>query len=121
MIPFSRRWFLLAAFIVALMFTAMFVSRAVRHARRLPGERPPIQAWMTIPFIARGAAVPPPVLFEAIGLPPDSRDRRPIDAIARAQGVATADVIARLETAIEQFRPLGAPPPPPHPTPEPAP
>lgn len=111
---FHRRTLLWVAFIVALLFTSMFALRFARQVRRFHGDSSkPVQPWMNIPFISRTYDVPPMALHEVLGLPPDVRDPRPLNAIARSQGVAVSEIVARVQALIDR---QAAPPPSP-PTP----
>ena len=47
----------------------------------------PIQPWMSIGFVAHSYHVPPPVLHDALGLPP-APDHRPLERIAATKGIA---------------------------------
>ena len=107
-----RRWVFGLAFLVALAITSMFAMRAMRAASHLRGGDEPIRPWMSVPYIAHAYGVPRPILFEALGIPPDRRDRRPIMRIAREQGRPVDLVIGDLMAAIRTYR---LPPPPPVP------
>ena len=107
-----RRWVFGLAFLVALAITSMFAMRAMRAASHLRGGDEPIRPWMSVPYIAHAYGVPRPILFEALGIPPDQRDRRPIMRIAREQGRPVDLVIGDLMAAIRTYR---LPPPPPVP------
>jgi hypothetical protein len=100
----TRRFWIGIAFVLVTLLTINFALRGVQGGRRLrtrPDE--PIQAWMNIGHIAHSYHVPPDVLHEALGLPPEP-DRRPLRAIAAAQGETTDALIARIEKAITDFR-----------------
>src|SRR3712207_3015260 len=93
----------------------MFAMRALSHASRLRGGGDEaIRPWMNVPYIAHAHGVPPAILFEALGLPPDAPDRRPIVRIAREQQRPVGAVIADLTAAITGYRapipPLPVPP-----------
>ncbi|MDP9374165.1 MAG: hypothetical protein M3Q65_17265, partial [Chloroflexota bacterium] len=81
------RLLLVAALVLVGLLTAHSALRALEHGRRLrarPDE--PIQPWMTVPYIAHAYRVPPTMVQEALGLPPEPPDRRPLREIAAAQG-----------------------------------
>ena len=101
--PWRKLVFVLAL-IVAIAGTFVFGFRAGRHARRIHWQNEPIRPWMSVPFIAHTHHVPPEILFQAIGLPPNQRDRRPLRRIARAEKRPVADVVRDLETAIANTR-----------------
>lgn len=64
----------------------------------------PVEAWMPVGFVARSWQVPPEVLAQALHLSPGERPPQTLEQIARARGEAVADVVARLEAAIESWR-----------------
>ncbi len=105
-------WLTIAALALAAGFTTYHVVRSVRavlfwhqHADE------PIQPWMTIGFVAHSYHVPPPVLHDALGLPPP-RDHRSLSRIAAAKGLSYTTVRARLYQAIAAARPPRPPAPP---------
>ena len=91
---------LAVAFCVAIAGTFIFAFRAGRHARRLHFENEPIRPWMSVPFIAHTHHVPAAVLFYALGIEPEQRDRRPLRAIARQEHRPLEDVVRDLERAL---------------------
>ncbi|MDP9312454.1 MAG: hypothetical protein M3R24_16480 [Chloroflexota bacterium] len=105
----NRRRLISLAFVLVSLLTINFAIRGIQHGRRLrarPDE--PIQGWMNIGYVAHSYHVPPQVIHEALGLPPQP-DRRPLARIAVDTGRTTDEVIANVMTAIQQFR--GARPP----------
>jgi hypothetical protein len=109
------RLFLILALIVVGLLTARSALHGMRHARQFrAGSEEPIQAWMTVPFIAHAYAVPPEVVHEGLGLPLDRPDRRPIWRIARDQDHPPELLITELQVAIESWR-ASLPPVPPAP------
>jgi len=88
------------ALILAIAGTFVFGFRAGRHARHIHWQNEPIHAWMSVPFIAHTHHVRPEILYQAIGLPPHQRDRRPLRLIAREEKRPVADIIRDLESAI---------------------
>ncbi len=119
------RWyraFLLVALVVVGLLTVSFAIRGMRHTRRLrAGSDEPIQAWMNVRHIAHAYRIRPEVVHQALGLPVDQPDRRPLWRIAQAQGRPTNILIAEVTAAIALERSGGhrgpAPPPPPSPSP----
>jgi hypothetical protein len=111
----TGRIVLLLAFVLALGFTAFHAVRTVRDAIYWRAHRDePIQGWMTLGFVSHSYHLPPHVLPMALGLPPGPPpDRRPLEAIARAQGRTLDQVVATLRRAIVHARPPYPPPPPP--------
>jgi hypothetical protein len=101
------------AFVVAIAGTFIFGFRAGRYAHRLRLENEPIHPWMSVPFIAHTHHVPAGILFQAIGLPPSARDRRPLRAIARAEKRPVDDLVRDLEKALAAAGHVHAAPEPP--------
>lgn len=118
-----RRWILGLGLFLTLTVTSMFALRVVHHVSRLHGgDDEPIRPWMNVPYIAHAYGVPPDVLFEAVQLPPDARDRRPLMQIAREQQRPIGTLIADVMGAIAAHRGPAQPPrpaPPPLPPPPP--
>ena len=110
----KREWLLLLALVLVVCATGLFAVRTVRRAAYWHYHRDePIQPWMNVGQIAHSYGVPPHVLYQALGLPLRPPDRRPIRAIARAQGRSVEEVTAILQNAIVHSRPPYPPPPPP--------
>jgi hypothetical protein len=115
----NRTLLLALALVLVSILTVHFAARGVRHARELRGRAgEPIQPWMNVGFIAHAYHVPPEVIHQALGLPHDRPDRRPLWRIARAQGRSTDELIAELNAALAEARapqppPVGTPPAPP--------
>ena len=100
-----RHWLLLAAFVAAVLGSAVFATRFVAQTIYWSTHREePIEGWMPLRYVAHSHGVEPSVLFDALDLPPDRWDRRPIGDIAEAQGVPVAEVTAKLEAAIADAR-----------------
>jgi hypothetical protein len=110
-----RQWVLVLAFALAALGTGLFATRAVRRAIYWQTHRDePIKPWMSVRYVARSYRVPPHVLYQAIGLQPQPRDRRPLKEIAREQNRSVEELIAELQEAIKHARPpYPSPPPPP--------
>ncbi len=107
-----RQWLVVLAFVLVVSFTGFFAVRTVRRATYWRSHRDePIRPWMSIGYISHSYHVPPHVLTEALGLPPQP-DRRPIRAIAREQNRPVSEVIAILQDAIAQARSIPLRPPP---------
>ena len=100
-----RRWLLLLLFLVAVFATGLFAVRAVRRAVYWRYHRDEtIRPWMSVRYVARSYRVPPQVLYEAIGVEPLARDRRPLREIAREQNRSVDDLIYALQEAIKRWR-----------------
>lgn len=107
-----HQWLLLAVFLLALVVTGFFAVRGVRRAIYWHNHRDePIRPWMSVRYVARSYRVPPPLLYEAIGLQPVPHDRRPLRQIAREQNRSVETLIQDLQEAIKGFR-AHAPPQP---------
>lgn len=105
-----KQWLVLGAFVLVLGFTGFQVVRTVRFALYWQDHRDePIEGWMRIGYVANSYQVPRPELFQAVGLPTDARDRRPLAEIAESQGRSFDEVKAEIERAIREFR-AGHPP-----------
>ena len=92
------------ALVLAIAVTFVFGFRAGAHARRIRHQNDPVRPWMSVPYVAHSYRVPPHVLYEAIGIPLQSHDRRPIRDIAREQNRSVEEVIATLQNAIARER-----------------
>jgi hypothetical protein len=109
-----RHWLLVLAFLAVVGFTgsqAMRTAELVAYWRQHRDD--PIRPWMSLGYVAHSYHVPPHVLYEALGLPFEPRDRRPIARLAKEQRRADKDLIATLETAIAHARPPNPAPAPP--------
>lgn len=93
-----------------------FLEMRNRH-RVQTGESVGVRPWMTIPYIARTYHVPEDVLFDALGLDDNPRNRRvPLQALAARHGRDLDADIATLNATIDARR---GPRPPPTPRPRP--
>jgi hypothetical protein len=112
-----RQWIAVAAFLLAVFAAGFFAVRTVRHAVYWSQHRDEtIRPWMSVPYVSRSYRVPPHVLYQAIGLSPEPRDRRPLREIALGQNRPVDALILELQDAInaERSHP-GQPQPPPSP------
>ncbi len=77
----KQRTLVVGLILLGLVVVVFFGLRTVRAFRQFHGHRPPppfnehvetdvelIRDWMTIPFIAKMYHVPPPVLFDSLGI-----------------------------------------------------
>ncbi|MDQ6760529.1 MAG: hypothetical protein M3Z32_11800 [Acidobacteriota bacterium] len=87
--------------LIALAVTAMFATWAVGSGRSARGGSEAIRPWMSIPYIAHSQHVPQRALWEALGIPPHSRDHRPLIRIARETRRHVDELIAALRRAID--------------------
>lgn len=111
-----RRELLIAAFALSVVVTVIFGVRAFQQVpHKRVDER--IRPWMSISYVAHSHHIPPPVLYEALGLTTKPRDKRSLKQIAREQKRPVEEVIAVLQKAIAQARPPFPPPPSPEKSP----
>lgn len=97
----DRRTLLKIAFGLALAAAVALAARAALrfiYWRNHRDEK--VAGWMPLGYVARAHGVPLGALRRALGLPEDVVDRRPIEAIARERGVATAVFVAEVEQAL---------------------
>src|SRR5437588_2406955 len=96
-----KQWFAVTVLAVVLLITSLFAVRTVRRAVywRLHRDEV-IRPWMSVPYVAHSYRVPPHVLYECLGIPPQPHDRRPIRDIAPQQNRSAQEVIATLQNAI---------------------
>ena len=87
-------------FCLSLAAAFFFGYRASTVARQIRRQNEPIRAWMSVPFIAHSHHADETVLFQAIHLPPNHRDRRPIREIARTEHVPPTEIIRELQDAL---------------------
>jgi hypothetical protein len=91
---------LILAFCLAIASTFFFGYRAGRTARHVRWQNEPIQSWMSVPFVAHVHHTHSEILFQAIHVQPDPRDRRSIREIAREQKVPASQLIRQLQDAL---------------------
>ncbi len=103
-------WLLGVLLVLSLGIAALFTYRAIRMLPRLHSSEE-IRPWMTLPYIAHSHHVPVENLYQALGLPFQPHDRRPLYRIARLLGEPEQTVAARLQQAILEFRQSGLPTP----------
>ena len=105
----------LGALALVILVTGLFAVRTVRRAMFWRTHRDEvIRPWMSIPYIAHSYRVPPRVLYQALGIPPQPHDRRPLKKIAREQNRSVDEITSVLLDAIARERvnhPTAAPPP----------
>ena len=109
-----HQWLLVGVFLLALVAAGFFGFRAIRRAVYWSNHRDEqIKPWMSVPYVAHSYRVPPPLLFQALGLEPTPHDKRPLRIIAREQNRTVEVLISELDEAIKRFRQSPRPPPPP--------
>jgi hypothetical protein len=95
-----QRTLLVLGFCLAIAATFFFAFRAGHTARHFRGQNEPIQAWMSVPFIAHTRHVREEPLFRAIHVSPDPGDHRPLRDIARRENLPVAELIRELDQAV---------------------
>jgi hypothetical protein len=108
---------LVLGFCLAIAVTLFFGYRAGRNARQFRRQKDswrnePIESWMSVPFVAHSHHTREEVLFQAIHVPPNPRDHRPIRDIARAEKLPSSELVRELQNAIatEDASPAGKAP-----------
>lgn len=90
------------AFCLSIGAAFFFGYRASTMARQMRRQNEPIRAWMSVPFVAHAHHTDPAILFDAIHVPADPHDRRPIREIAREEHVPPADLIRQLQSVLDK-------------------
>lgn len=98
----ASRLVLVTAFLISMAAAALFATWAVGSGRLARGGSEAIRPWMSIPYIAHSLHVPQRTLWDALGIPPHSRDYRPLIRIAREKRRRVEDLIAALKHAIDK-------------------
>src|SRR5258708_4485115 len=112
-----QKWIVVGALALVVLLTGLFAVRTVRRAMYWRAHHDElIRPWMSIPYVAHSYRVPPRVLYQALGMPRQLHDRRPLKQIAREQNRSVDGMISVLHDAIAGER---ANHPPAAPTPEP--
>lgn len=97
---------LASGFVLAVLVTLMLTARTVMFAVYWadPAHRDQtLQGWMTPRYVAHSWDVPRDIMQAATGPQPD-RLRPTLQAVAEHQGIALADLFARIEAAIAAHR-----------------
>lgn len=76
-----------------LVLRGLYWSDPAHHEQRIEG-------WMTVGYIGRSWHVDPRAIERLAGLPPPVGKPMPLMEIAEARGVALAQIIAEVETAV---------------------
>ncbi|HEY6328236.1 MAG TPA: hypothetical protein VI756_02790 [Blastocatellia bacterium] len=98
------QWLILAGFLIVSCLTALTIYYTIGHARSWRHHHDePIHGWMTVGYVAHTYHVPPRILYDALGLPGDRFDRRPLKEIAREQNRSMDQIRGVLEDAIVRF------------------
>jgi hypothetical protein len=117
----ARRRFLVALVAVAFVVALVFGGRAAwRLYHRLTRPPPPprqtdvsaIAGWMTVPYVGRAYRVPPPELFNALGVSPEGHRASTLDDIARETGRSSSEVLQTVRATVvawQETRPPSQP------------
>jgi len=96
---------LLALFLVAAATSSFFAGRFYERALHWSSEQDePIAGWMNLSYVAHAYQVSADLLHEALGIPPQPPERRPLADIAAERGLPLDALRVRLEHAITQSR-----------------
>jgi hypothetical protein len=102
----ARPW-LTSAFLLACAVTLFFAGRFTVYTVYWSSHREvPVQAWMTVGYVARSWGLDGREIDALAGLPlPEVKGRpQPLSEIAADRGVPVAHVIADVEAAVEELR-----------------
>jgi hypothetical protein len=98
---------LTTAFLLACVVTLFFAGRFTVYTVYWASHREmPVQAWMTVGYVARSWGLDGREIDARAGLPlPQVKGRpQPLSEIAADRGVPVAQVIAEVETAVAELR-----------------
>lgn len=99
-----NRWLTLS-FLITLTLALFFIIRAgVFFVYWQNHTDEPIDGWMTVRYIARSYRVNPKIVHDAIGLPENQPDHRPLIKIARQDNEPLDEITARILEAIRADR-----------------
>lgn len=90
------------AFVLAVTLALAFTVRAVFLFPFDFNPHLPVEAWMTPRFIIHTYPIDPEQLGPLLGLPKGSDPHKTLKQIAADKGIPAADLIARLQTVIDQ-------------------
>jgi hypothetical protein len=101
----GQKWIALIAFLLVIVMTGFFAVRTVRRAAFWRQHRDEvIRPWMSVPYVAHSYRVPPRVLYQALGIPAQAHDRRPLRQLAREQNRPVDELTSILQQAIARER-----------------
>ncbi|MCC7367007.1 MAG: hypothetical protein IT306_01210 [Chloroflexi bacterium] len=125
-----RRPFLAALVAVLLIAVLVLGGRAAwRLGVRLLGPPPPprqvdvalIADWMSVPYVGRAYRVPQREIWQALGVEPEGRQRRPLRDIASETGRSTDETLLLVRGTVQAWQDSHPEPPPPPDAPSPPP
>jgi len=96
----GRAAWLVIALALAIGVAGLLTLHTIRHAIRMHRSTEEVRPWMSIPYIARSHHVPAEQLYQAVDLPFDRHDHRPLWRIARQQGRPVDKLISSVEAVI---------------------
>jgi hypothetical protein len=99
------RWVLpvfVVATLLALVLGGMTLWHALTFERYAEG---PIEAWMTPGMIVHVYDISPENMSAVLGLPQGEGKGKPLAEIAKARGEPAADLVARVQAAVDAHRP----------------
>jgi len=107
-----QQWLVVTLFLLIAGFTAFKAVHMAREMLYWQAHRDePIHGWMNVGYVARSYRVPPYILYQALGLPLEPPDKRPLRKIAHMQHRSMDEIRAALQNAIIHARPPYPPPP----------
>jgi hypothetical protein len=107
-----QQWLVVAIFLLSAGFAAFKTVHMVRRAIYWQSHSDePIRDWMSVGYVAHSYRVPLYLLYQALGLPDQPPDRRPLREIARTQHRSIDKIGAVLQSAITHARPPYPAPP----------
>jgi hypothetical protein len=106
-----QQWLVVVMFLLIAGFTAF---KAVHMVRKViywqVHSDEPIHGWMNVGYVAHSYRVPPYVLYQALGLPKQQPNKRPLREIANMQHRTMDEIKSVLQDAIIHARPPYPPP-----------
>ncbi len=121
MTPSAQRTLTLLLLISGILLATFFGLRTLHAFKHFRGHRPPppsaseakqpetnvelIREWMTIPFISKTYHVPPPVLFDALGIPQNGNSEKSLAQLNKEYfPEEDGKVIETIKTVIREYQ-----------------
>src|SRR5664279_4083238 len=93
-----QQWLVVALFLLVAGSTAFKVVHTVRDVIYLQTHRDEaIRGWMSIGYVAHSYRVPKDVLYQSLGLPQNSPNKRPLRKIANMQHRSMEEIRVALQ------------------------
>ncbi len=117
----AQRILVTALIIFGIWLAGFFGLRTLHALSEVRDHRPPppfknetpetdvklIEDWMTIPFIAKMYHIPPPVIFDALGIPFEGNQRKSIKQINDKYFPGTpGSVLSLVKSTVQAYLPL---------------